>query len=152
MNESLDVDSELIIVLITFLIGLPLMWVLISYIASQEGWSELAKLYRCYKKPEGTFRSFRSIRFGFGTYGNCVTIGFCDEGFYLALTLPFVFFHPPLLIRWEQFHSTHKKRILFWYGKTTYIGTPIMTQLNLPAYVYDELIERESQIALVEEA
>ena len=140
-------DSELIIVLIAF----PIMFLFVSFIATRMGWSDVAELYRCDQKPEGRYHRYRSGGFGLSSYSNCLTIGICEQGFYLSLTLPFMFFHPPLLIPWDQFHSTRKKNFLLFHRTQTYIGIPTIAQLNLPAFVYDELIERETQIEIIKE-
>ncbi|MBD3672465.1 MAG: hypothetical protein HUJ26_02965 [Planctomycetaceae bacterium] len=137
---------ELKVILIVFAVLLPLIIVITFYLCSKEGWSDLGEHYRCDRRPEGKFFRFRSVRFGIAGYNNAISIGFCEEGLYLSQMIPIVLFHPPLLIPWEEFHSTRLKREFGLFLCTvTFVSQPVVTQMILPKFVYEELMARQPE-------
>ena len=106
---------------LSFLIGLPIMWALVSGIISfVGGWAALAGRYRTELPPPPNLRRFRSGSFAFLTnYNNVLSIGHSDTGLYLGIFVLFRLFHPPLLIPWHDIRSRRRGGWVLKYDTLT---------------------------------
>ncbi|MGZ0168258.1 MAG: hypothetical protein ACKVHE_01745 [Planctomycetales bacterium] len=116
--------------------------------ASLGGWAELAKQFRAEELPSGKAFRFRSGSVGMASYGGCLTLRLTDSGLHISVGLfgiPLLW-HPPLLIPWSEFHSTTKRKFIFWTSTLTYISMPVIAHMTLPEWVSD-YIDCEDQPA-----
>ena len=79
---------------------LCVVWYFSSHIT---GWASLAQRYRCDQRFSGERLRFRSAAMRYwGHYGSCLTVGVNPQGLFLAVTTPFLPWHPPLFIPWNE--------------------------------------------------
>jgi hypothetical protein len=124
--------------IIAFVVMAPLMWVAIAFAISYlGGWAALARRFRNDQLPAGKAFYMRSGSVGIANYGACLTLRVSETGLHMSVLFPFRLAHPPLLIPWNEFHSTTKKRILFSTVTDTYVGMPVLARLRLPGWVSD---------------
>jgi len=141
-----------LIIAIAFPILFVGIWVMVLFLVSiLGGWSKLGKHYPDDPDVQRRSKSWKSGRLGWVGYNNCLTIGISDEGLHLSMPFPFRFSHPSLMIPWDQFHKTERKSRFGFQGTGTHIEQPVGVRLTLPAFVYDELIERESEFEYFDE-
>lgn len=127
-----------------------LLWFAVMYFAARiGGWSNLAKRFPATEPVSGDIHRFCSGNVGIAGYGGCLTLCATDTGLYVSASLfgiPILFWHPPLLIPWSEFHSTTRKQIIFWSNTTTYVGRPAIARMTLPWWVADYIESEQHSI------
>lgn len=95
------------------------MWLgitgLLSYVA---GWASLASAFPNRETIVGERFGFRSgsmgRRFLPVSYGNCLFVVVCPEGFRLSILFLFRFLSPPFFVPWTEVASVEEKRLFFF--------------------------------------
>jgi hypothetical protein len=115
------------------------LWLLVSAIISYiGGWMTLAKQFRLKQPFAGTRWTGQSDQMRWiAGYGNCLTVGGCLEGLYLATMPLFRFRHPPLLIPWAEI-TLMRRRILFF----RFVRFGLGRELDVPLYLRAKLAEK----------
>lgn len=103
------------------------------FIAYLSGWRKLAARFRDRNLASGTKRYFVTGSVGFFGYGHCFTLCVSPIGLRLSATFPFLLFHPPLLIPWEELRHATKLQGVFITYATLEVGDPVITTIALPA-------------------
>jgi len=117
-----------------------LVYAVISYIG---GWTTLAKRFRLRSPFLGEKWSGQSGQMRWiATYGNCLTLGCNDQGLYLATMPLFSFWHPPMLIPWDEINIS-RTRILFF----RYVRFGLGRELDIPLYLRTRLADRLQRAA-----
>jgi hypothetical protein len=115
------------------------LWLLVSTIISYIGdWTTLAKRFRLQQPFAGTRWTGQSgqMRWIAG-YGNCLTVGGCPEGLYLATMPLFMFRHPPLLIPWAEITVMQRRILVF-----RFVRFGLGRELDIPLYLRAKLAEK----------
>jgi hypothetical protein len=115
------------------------LWLLVSTVISFiGGWTTLAKRFRLSKPFVGQRWTGQSgqMRWIAG-YGNCLTVGCCPDGLYLATMPLFRFRHPPLLVPWNDV-SIAQQRILFF----RFVRLSLGHELGIPLYLRWKLADK----------
>ncbi len=118
----------------------------ISFLIGQiSGWSLLARRFRANGPFLGETWSWQSARFrGWCGYNNCLTVGASQEELYLAVMLPFRFFHPSLAIPWREIEVETGKEFFGVYQTAQFrIGTDELVTVK----IYGKLVDRVRQAA-----
>lgn len=130
------------IVFLLGLIGMPVMWLVVSFTISNMGWSTLAARFRTDTPPPADPRRMQWGSFGgFGSYNNILTIGASDSGLYLGVLFLFRAFHPPLLIPWSAIRSRKRERYWLVMCDTLEIEADSIVRLRLRASVTDSFVQ-----------
>lgn len=128
-------------IVIVFAVAGVSLWFAGMYIMSHlGGWAALAKEFRATEMPSTKAYRFCSGSVGLANYGGSLTLRMTDEGLHLSASVvgvPILLWHPPLLIPWSEFHSTKKRKFLWWSSTVTYVGMPVIAHLTLPGCVAD---------------
>jgi hypothetical protein len=95
--------------------GVVALWFFGCAIASYiSGWTTLAKRFGLRASFVGERWTVQSgyMRSNIG-YGNCLTVGASPHGLYLAVMPLFRFWHPPLLVPWDEITLSRQKFVFF---------------------------------------
>ncbi len=124
-----------------FFAGLSFNWVAISFLfAYSSGWSQLAKQYCTIQPPPNNLSLMNSGRVGWVSFKGCLNIGVTAKGLYLSVFPLFRLRHPPLLIPWTAVTSAEHTKFLFQEGYRLYIGSPLITKMNLPKHALTDAV------------
>jgi hypothetical protein len=96
------------------LLLLPIVWVgVLLLLAHSGGWAAIASEYPSRHPFSGHKWRFQSAQVGWASYGNCLTLGVSERGFFMQPYFPFRPGHPPILVPWADIHVEEAK-LLFW--------------------------------------
>ena len=97
------------------------LWFAISaIIAFVGGWHTLARRYRGEPTTVVDRVTFASGQLGVmrAHYNNCLTVSIGPSGIGLKVLFPFRFFHPPLLVPWEDIAACERWRTFGLFDRT----------------------------------
>ncbi|MCP3161518.1 hypothetical protein [Myxococcus qinghaiensis] len=97
---------------ILLLIGVGLT-VLSAVFSRVSGWHLLARQFRADGPAPSYMRNFTSGKIGWVEYRGCIAVGGDEQGLYLAPSLVFRLFHPPLRIPWSELHDRELTSFFF---------------------------------------
>jgi hypothetical protein len=114
-------------------------------IAWLSGWSLLARRFRASEPWYGESWGWQSARFrGWCGYNNCLNVGANQQSLFLSVMLPFRFFHPTLLIPWQEMEVQTGKMFFGYYDTATF---RIGTEERVTVRIYGKLVSRLRQAA-----
>ena len=125
------------------LVGLILVFIVISWSVSHtSGWTKLRAVHGVRKVDllqswwfqSATFDNGFGIPILFGSYRGCLHLGYCSEGVYLSGMFPFVLFHRPILIPWEDAVVTSSSDYLLYS-----MAVPTVS-ISISSTVYNRLL------------
>jgi len=114
--------SLVLIIFTLFFIGFGC--VILKFI-SYFGWSQLAKRYSTFTRPEGASHHWQSMSLGrFLNYSRCITFRISENGLYVEVFPLLSLGHPPLYFPWS--HIRFRKEAVGLFGKNYLydLGTP----------------------------
>lgn len=114
-----------------FFVVFPLFWMgILALLARFSGYAELAQSFPGPATPPGRAFSRKSATLKGMRYRNILTVGVGPEGLYLALSWPFTFRHPPILVPWSEV-AVSPPQPAFLVGTSTEVGFPRHPGLTL---------------------
>jgi hypothetical protein len=115
------------------------LWVLVGAVISYiGGWTTLAKHFPLRTPFVGERWKVQSGRMRWiAGYRNCLTVGCCHEGLYLATMPPFQFRHPPLLIPWNEI-TVSRRQVVFFNSVRLGLGR----ELDIPLFLRTTLADK----------
>src|SRR4051812_15186749 len=115
------------------------MFVLVLFILSKKGWTDLANEYHF----DGSFHGKRigiiSATINGVNYNNCLLLKYNEEGFYLRPIFIFRIFHKPILIPWKDIKDVRDKKILFVQVKELVIGAPAIAIMQMRIATFSKI-------------
>jgi hypothetical protein len=100
------------------------LFILVLFLLSKKGWSDLENAYRFSDTFHGKRAGIISAGINGVNYKNCLILKYNDQGFYLKPIFIFRLFHPPVMIPWKDIISVQDKKVLFVRVKELVIGNP----------------------------
>jgi|SRR5215217_392154 len=122
-------------ILLLFGVGLTFFSAVISRVS---GWHELARQFRADGPAPSYMRNFTSGKIGWVGYNGCIAVGGDEQGLYLAPSLVFRLFHPPLRIPWSEIHDREITSFFFVKSDSFRAGEH-STRIQLRASVTESL-------------
>jgi len=91
------------------------VWIFVSFLISNCGWSRFADRYGALERPAGRSFGAPSAHFGFvfGSYRNVVRVIPTDRGLYFYTIFLFRAFHRPFILPWTSIRSITEAKSLF---------------------------------------
>src|SRR3977135_2062016 len=90
------------------------MWILITFIISRMGWSDLSAHYETINPFLGQRVGIISASINSANYNNSLILKYNEVGIYLRPIIIFRLFHKPILIPWTEIKEVRNKNILFF--------------------------------------
>jgi hypothetical protein len=125
-----------------FFIG---MWLLVTFIISKTGWTDLVANYRYDNAFTGTRVGIISAAINKANYNNSLVLKYNEDGIYLKPILLFRLFHSPVLIPWKEIKEVRDKKIFFYTYRELIVGQPLVAVIGIRNNVFSKI---ESSLAL----
>jgi hypothetical protein len=107
------------------------MWILVTFIISRVGWSDLAANYETINPFIGQRVGIISASINSANYNNSLIMKYNEVGIYLKPIIIFRLFHKPILIPWKEIKEVRYKKILLFSYEELIVGSPFVAMIRL---------------------
>lgn len=121
------------------------MFVLVLFVLSKRGWSDLVTRYRFDGDFNGDRFGIISATINGANYNNCLVLKYNEHGFYLRPILMFRLFHKGIFIPWQEIKDIRDKKFLFAQLKELVVGAPAVAIMQI-RYATFESLERTTAL------
>lgn len=121
-------------ILLAFILFLA--WMILSFIASRLGWSQLSKRFKCFSPIQGQKFNYVSCKVGAIRYFRLCRFIYNEDGIYLKLPYLFKLFHSPLFIPWQEVKTAKKMNRIT--GTVLHMDVRDRT-VEIPYKIYEKL-------------
>jgi hypothetical protein len=115
------------------------MFVLVAYMLSKRGWSDLVSKYRFPEDFSGERVGITSASINGVNYNNCLLLKYNEQGIYLKPIFVFRLFHAPVMIPWNEIKAVRDKKVLFVHFKELVIGDPAVALIQMKPITVEKL-------------
>ena len=113
-------------------------WVLISFIISKMGWSNLVSKYKFDNNFIGNNIGMISASINNASYRNSIILKYNNEGIYFKTLFLFRLFHAPFFIPWEEIKNIKNKQFFFTSLVELSIGSPVIAKIKISQSTYSK--------------
>ena len=115
------------------------MFVLVIYVLSRRGWSDLVSKYQYMDVFTGERVGIISASINGVNYSKCLLLQYNSHGIYLKPVFIFRLFHPPVVIPWKEIKAVRDKKMLFVTVKELVVGDPAVAIIQMKPATVEKL-------------
>jgi hypothetical protein len=113
-------------------------WILVTFILSKMGWSNLAGRYRSDGDFTGNNIGMISASINEVNYKGSIILKYNNEGLYFKTLFLFRLFHPPFFIPWKEISEISNKQFLFEKIVVLKIADPVVATIKISQSTYSK--------------